>query len=82
MNWQEIATFGTFIIVTVSAILGGVWAIENRFEKKLERVKTDIKGDIQRLSEKVEGLSEKVESNGKAIARLEVHYKVQGNTHS
>ena len=66
MNIEILITFGALFITALGVVLAGVWAIENRFEKKLETVKREIKSDIK-------DLSVKVENNGMAIARLEAH---------
>ena len=53
LNWQ---TAGV-IVLMVSAIIGGWWALENRFEKKLETaingVETRLGGQIQEMRQEV-----------------------------
>jgi len=50
MQWEMIAT----LIGVIAAIVGGVWVIENRFERRLDK-------EINRLDEKIEGLDDKIE---------------------
>ena len=47
LNWQ---TAGV-IVLMVSAIIGGWWALENRFEKKLEEVRQEVEEVRQEVQE-------------------------------
>ena len=67
LNWQ---TAGV-IVLMVSAIIGGWWTLEDRFEKKLETaingVETRLGGEIQQVRQEVQEVRQEVQETRKEI---------------
>ena len=62
LNWQ---TAGV-IVLMVSAIIGGWWTLENRFEKKLETaingVETRLRGEIQGVHQEIAAVNTRIDA--------------------
>ena len=66
LNWQ---TAGV-IVLMVSAIIGGWWTLENRFEKKLE-------GEIQQVRQEIKEVRQEVQESRQEInTRIDAIYQL------
>ena len=77
LNWQ---TAGV-IVLMVSAIIGGWWTLENRFEKKLETaingVETRLGGEIEEVRQEVQEVRQEVQETRKEInTRIDALYQL------
>ena len=57
LNWQ---TAGV-IVLMVSAIIGGWWALEDRFEKKLEEVRQEVQETRQEINTRIEEINTRID---------------------
>jgi len=62
MGWEVLVTFVGMVI----SVIGGVWVIETRFERRLDkeikRLDDKLDDKIKGLDDKIEGLDDKIEA--------------------
>jgi uncharacterized membrane-anchored protein YhcB (DUF1043 family) len=67
MDMELIRTLGLGI-GTVATVLGGVWFIIGRLERKIYGVRTELKTDIQKLDVKIDDVRTELKTDIKAVA--------------
>jgi len=70
MDWQMLAT----LVGMVASMIGAVWMIENRFEKKIKALGEKIEGVRSLVDEKIDGIRSLVDEKIEGIRSLFIDY--------